>query len=87
MCEDLKSKVQSLAVADRCLLQPEETAQQIQDHPLVIYVLLESSDAANEDNFRYYLREGIRENDGCLHIILVDPQKVSFHRSASSTHL
>ena len=44
---------------------------------LVIYVLLESTEASNEANFQYYLREGIRENDGCLHIILVDPQRVS----------
>lgn len=43
---------------------------------LVIYVLLESTEASNEANFQYYLREGISENDGCLHIILVDPQRV-----------
>ncbi len=47
-----------------------------ENSPLIIYVLLESTEASNEANFQYYLREGISEDDGCLHIILTDPKRV-----------
>ena len=46
------------------------------EKPLVVYVLLETDDEANDANLRYYVREGIREDDGCTHIILVDPKRV-----------
>lgn len=43
---------------------------------LIVYVLLDSTDEAFEANFRYYVREAIAEDDGCSHVILLDPKRV-----------
>jgi hypothetical protein len=53
--------------------------------PLVVYVLLESGDEANEANLRYYVREAIREEAGCTHIILVDPKRVTSPKTKPCT--
>ena len=55
------------------------------EKPLVVYVLLETDDEANDVNLRYYVREGIREDDGCTHIILVDPKRVGPYTQSNPT--
>lgn len=67
----------------RALLQTQP-GMQVQrkgkaEFPLIIYVLLESEDVENEANFRYYVREAVREDEGCTHVILVDQRRVSVH--------
>ena len=61
-----------------CHMQAKAVSRltQATEYPLVIFTLLESDDLENEANLRYYVREGIREDDGCTHIIIVDPDKV-----------
>ena len=40
--------------------------------------MLSSDDPENYANFQYYLREGIREDDGCTHIIILDRALVRY---------
>ena len=74
------------ALVDFQLLQvqvrPQDKQRNRSDVPLVIYVLLESDDPENEANFMYYVREAIREHDGCTHLILVDQRRVSLPHPA-----
>lgn len=67
-----------LVSLNKLFLQSIGTYQHDKDRPLIVYALLESKEQANADNFDYYLRQGIREDDGCLHIILVAADKVFF---------
>lgn len=55
----------------------QSKAQKQADFPLVIYSYWQSDDPENEANLQYYVREGIREDDSSLHIILVDAKQVS----------
>ena len=66
-------------------LQVQDRQRNRSDLPLVIYVLLESDDPETEANFMYYVREAIREHDGCTHLILVDQRRVRLSHSALST--
>ena len=43
---------------------------------LIVYVLLESADEANDANFLFYVRESVEEDDGYTHVILIDPKRV-----------
>ena len=55
---------------------------------LIIYLLLKSNEESNEANFQYYLREGISEDDGCSHVILIDSKKArDLYRQAQTTHI
>ena len=47
------------------------------EYPLVVYNLLDSDDPENEANLKFYVREGIRETDECMHIIIVNPKQVT----------
>lgn len=62
---------QSIRIAN---LQP--TKLSAMSPTLIVYVLLDSTDEAFEANFRYYVREAIAEDDGCSHVILLDPKRV-----------
>jgi len=65
------------------ILQTKPRPQGKAEVPLVVYVLLETEDGANDANLHYFVREGIREDDGCTHIILVDPKRVGIMHSSS----